>query len=544
MIPECRGSYIWEASGSPGCLILNLADSVSYVELTGVMTDSAATTKQPPRLAVQAFWLTASKFVAAILTIGLPVLLVRLMPQTEYGIFKQAFLFVSTATNIATFGVGMSAFYFMPRHPERGGQIALNILVYNFVAGWIPLVALALYPQLLRELFRTDALEPMAMLLGFLILTTLTSSLVQQIPTALQDVRYSTIFIVGTQVGRAMLLAAAALWFRSVKSILIAALLNQVLSILVLFWYLHGKFPRFWTHFDWPFFKEQLAYALPYGAFGLLWVIQKDLDNYFVSATLGPKDYAIYAVGWVDVPLLTLMLESIVSVMIVRVSSLQKEGRKEDIRYVTAAATNRFAALQYPLFMMLFVAGHDLIVLLYTRTYERSANIFLVTLLLLPTGVFLLDPIVRAYKELRNFVLAIRIVIFAALFCALLPVIHRWGMMGAAIAAVVAQTLERFIIASKAARAVEVSAHDLRLYSDLFKIVGVTIVGGVVAYAVRNLINPALLVPRIAAVGICVTAICVAATLLFNLPGREVLSKERLLSFVRSTLGRLRSANA
>ena len=159
----------------------------------------ATTAKRPPGLAYQAFWLTASKFIAAILNIGLPILLVRLMAQAEYGVYKEAFLFVGTATNVATFGVGMSAFYFMPRHPERGGQIALNILVYNFIAGWIPLIVLVFYPQLLKSLFRTSALGPLAILLGILVLFTLTSSLVQQIPTALQDVRYSTIFIVGIQ---------------------------------------------------------------------------------------------------------------------------------------------------------------------------------------------------------------------------------------------------------------------------------------------------------------------------------------------------------
>ncbi len=345
------------------------------------MSATPTTTKQHPRLAVQAFWLTASKGIAAILNIGLPILLVRLMAQTEYGIFKEAFLFVSTATNIATFGVGMSAFYFMPRQPERGGQIALNILVYNFVAGWIPLAVMLAYPQILQKLFRTNQLEPLAVLLGFLVLVTLTSSLVQQIPTAMQDVKYSTLFIVGSQVARAVMIAAAALAFRSVKSIVIAAMVAQLLSIILLFWYLDERFPRFWTQFEWDFFKEQLAYALPYGAFGMLWVIQKDLDNYFVSATLGPKDYAIYAVGWVDVPLLTLALESIVSVMIVRISTLQKENRKKEIREVTASASSRVAAIEFPLFAMLMVGGKDLIVLFYTRTYQQSGSIFLVSIL-------------------------------------------------------------------------------------------------------------------------------------------------------------------
>ncbi len=506
------------------------------------MAATPTTTNQPPRLAVQAFWLTASKFVAAMLNIGLPVLLVRLMAQTEYGIFKEAFLFVATATNVATFGVGMSAFYFMPRHPERGGQIALNIIVYNFIAGWIPLAVILAYPQVLEKLFRTNALEPMGVLLGFLVLVTLTSSLVQQIPTAMQDVKYSTIFIVGTQTARAILIAAAALAFRSVRSIVVAALITQLLSVATLFWYLDERFPRFWTHFDWAFFKEQLAYALPYGAFGMLWVIQKDLDNYFVSASLGPKDYAIYAVGWVDVPLLTLVLESVVSVMIVRISALQKEGRKADIRYLTASASTRLGTFQFPLFAILLLAGHDLIVLLYTRTYERSANIFFVTLLLLPTTVLLLDPVVRAYQELRNFLLGTRIVFFGGLFLVLFPVVRHYGMMGAAIAAVAAQIIERMLIAWKATRVVEATFADLRLYYDLFKVIGITAVAALVAYVLRNLISPHWLIPRIIVVGLTIVGICAAGVMWLRLPGSEMLTKEKITSVVRTSWARMRSA--
>ncbi len=495
-----------------------------------------------PRIGVQAFWLTASKLIAALLNIGLPILLVRLMAQTEYGIYKEAFLFVGTATSIATFGVGMSAFYFMPRHPDRGGQIAMNILVYNFIAGWIPLLVLAADPQILTTLFHTSALAPLAILLGILVLLTLTASLVQQVPTALQDVRYSTIFIVGTQLTRAITMALAAILFRSVESLIIASILHQLFSIAVFFWYLDAKFPRFWTSFSWSFFKEQLAYALPYGAYGLLWVIQRDLDNYFVGFSLGPKDYAIYAVGWLDVPFISLIMESVVSVLIVRVSTLQQENRKADIRRITAAATNRLAAIQFPLFMLLLVAGHDLIVLLYTRAYERGANIFVISICLLPMTVLLTDPIIRAFKDLRNSVVGVRIAIFIALFCVLGPVVRDFGMVGAALAAVAAQTIERLYLAWKSVKAVEATMKDCLLYVDLLKVTCVTAVAGLVAYAVRNLIDPALLIPRIAAVGACIATIYIAATFLFRLPGWEVLSRERIVSLVRTTLAGVTSA--
>lgn len=495
-----------------------------------------------PSLSVQAFWLTLSKFIAALLNIGLPILLVRLLSQTEYGVMKQAFLFSGTATSIAAMGLGMSAFYFMPRHPERGGQIAFNILLYNLIAGWVPLVVLSIYPGVLRRLFRTDELVPLAFLLGILVFLTLTASLVQTIPTALQDVRYSTIFIVGTQLARAILMTVAVLMFRTVKSLIVAAILSQLIAVVALYWYLNRRFSRFWTHFEWRAFRDQLAYALPYGVVGIIWVIQRDLDNYFVSATLGPRDYAIYAVGWLEIPLISLFLESVVQVLIIRVSRLQHEGRRDEILRITAAATAQLAAIQMPLYMLLLVAGHDLIVLLYTKTYEPSARIFAITITLLLFSLLLADPIVRAYAHLRNFVLGVKIVNFVILFTVLIPVIRHFGMIGAAVVAVAIQISERLMTGLAAARVVNAKIKDLALYRDSFRIAGLTVAAGLFAYFARNLISPTLLVPRILAVGICFFSVYLPAFYFLRLPGWEFMSRERIRSVVRNPLSKTTGA--
>ncbi|HZD32505.1 MAG TPA: oligosaccharide flippase family protein [Candidatus Angelobacter sp.] len=503
---------------------------------------NSAVNPQPPRMVVQAFWLTLSKLIAALLNIALPILLVRLMSQRDFGVYKQAFLFAMTATNMANLGVGVSAFYYMPRHPERGGQIALNILIYNAVAGLIPLFVLMAFPRLLTMLFRTNALEPMAWLLGLLVLVTLSASLVQIMPTALQDVRYSTILIVGTQFVRAVLLVIAAVWYHTVVSLIWATILSQVVSLAVLFWYLRDKFGHFWTHFDRHFFIEQLTYAFPIGAFALLWVVQKDLDNYFVSGTLGPKDYAIYAVGWIDVPLVSLFQESVGAVLVLRISALQHQGNIREIRRVMAAAWTRLASFQFPACMLLLVAGHDLIVLLYTHAYEASTQIFRVSILLLALNVFLMDPVTRSYKEVRFYLLIIRILIFTALVCSLTTIIHHYGMIGAAIAAVGAQYVEKIIFARKVATKVGATLQDLPLFSHLFKISAITLVAGLAAYLARNLVSPPLLIVRIATVTLVLGAVYLTGFYLLRIPGWEFLSWRRITAAIRSRLAGLRPA--
>ena len=153
------------------------------------MATNPPLTRTHPRLAVQAFWLTFAKFVAAIFGILLPILLVRILNQHEYGVYKQFFLFAGTATNFAAFSVAVSAFYFMPRQPQRGGQIALNILVYNLVVGLIPLLVLVSCPQALNLVFRSGDLQQYALLLAVFVMLLLNANLVETIPTAMQDVK-------------------------------------------------------------------------------------------------------------------------------------------------------------------------------------------------------------------------------------------------------------------------------------------------------------------------------------------------------------------
>jgi len=495
-----------------------------------------------PKLSVQAFWLTLSKFIAAIFNIALPILLVRMLSQHDYGVYKQAFLFSATAANLATFGVGLSAFYYMPRQPQRGGQIALNILVYNAMAGLVPLLVLLFYPQALNLVFRTGDLQPYAILLGIGVMLTLTSVLVELMPTALQDVRSSTLFVVGTNLVRSALVLGAALLFRTVRALILASICSAAISVLVLFRYLHRRFGRFWSHFDWHFFGEQLSYALPLGAYGVIYVIRKDLDNYFVSALYKPSEYAIYAIGWLEVPLISLFLESVAAVMVVRVSALQHEGRVEDIRRVMASAINRLAAVQFPMYAILLVAGHDLIVLFYTKTYEASWHIFAVTITLIPLNVFLYDPVVRAYKHLRKFVLFIRIGVLLSLLLGLTPIIRHFGLIGAAVTAVLADLTERLIVGTKVWRTVGGSAQDLSLFADLLRVVGVTFVAALASYSVRLLTGTQPLMVAIAAMGLSFAALYITGFYLFRLPGWETISREHLAQILQSATSRLRNA--
>jgi O-antigen/teichoic acid export membrane protein len=502
-------------------------------KLDGSSVTPTSVPQKPPRLAVQAFWLTASKIIGALINIALPIFLVRVLSQADYGVYRQVFMFSATAVSLSTLGVGMSAFYYIPRCPERGGQISLNILLYNVIVGSIPLLLLVLYPGVLGDLFRMPELERYAVPLGTIILLTLPSTFLQQIPTALQDVRNSTLMIVGTQFSRAVILMATVLFFPSVPALVIASIIHQFLQFAVMIWYLHHRFGRFWTQFEWAFFREQIWYALSIGIFGMVSVLQRDIHNYFVSASFGPADFAIYAVGCLNAPLVPIFLESVATVMVVRVSALQHEGRHHDVLRLTASAVNRLAAFQFPVAALLFVTGRDLIVQMYTKAYEPSAKIFAVNILLLPMAVLLVDPIVRAYTELRRYIMVVRLSIFIALIVTLYFAIQQLGMVGAIVASVVAAFIERVALAWRASKVLGASAKDLRLFADCGKAAALSIGAATVAYFIRNTMSADVVILRLIVTAASFVSIYLIGMYLLRLPGSEELRKDRLISLAR-----------
>ena len=56
------------------------------------------------------------------------------------------------------------------------------------------------------------------------------------------------------------------------------------------------------------FFREQLFYALPFGLAGLLWTLQTDIHNYFVGYRFSEAEFAIYAFGCFELPLIAMLV--------------------------------------------------------------------------------------------------------------------------------------------------------------------------------------------------------------------------------------------
>jgi O-antigen/teichoic acid export membrane protein len=462
---------------------------------------TAGIEKDSTSLTVRATWMMLAKTLAFIFSFALPLLLVRRLNQAEFGLYKQVFLIVGSAVLIFPFGFHMSAYYYLPREPERKGQIVFNILLfYVLILGAVCLI-IVLYPSVLEVILGGRELTEYAPLISLIVFTWGCSSFLETVAVANQEIRLATIFIVTANSTKTIFLVGAVV-FGSFRMLLYAAILQGFLQLVALLTYLRARFGRFWREFDWQLLWAQMSYALPLGISATILRFQIDLDSFFVSKQLGAAALAVYAIGCLNIPLFFLISDAVGSVMIPRVSYLEKIGAKREIVELLARMVRKLSAIALPVYALLLVVGPEFIAVLFTTKYSASWPIFAINTAQIPLSVITsaYDPVLRAYPEQRYFLLRVRMFLLALLAVMLWQGTRRYGMMGAISIVVLVSAAERVIISIRVGRLLGLTSRDWLLLKDVAKMLLVVALASGVTALVRQSMGQA---PALAVLCVC-----------------------------------------
>jgi O-antigen/teichoic acid export membrane protein len=488
--------------------------------------------KQRSSLTVQAFWLLIAKTLAFVFAFALPVLLTRTLSQSEYGLFKQVFLIVTTATALLPLGFGMSAYYYLPREKNEKvrGQVILNILLFNFVMGAAACLLLVFWPGLIAKIFRDPTIPTYSALVGGVILVWLFSAFLEIVAVANQELRLATVFIVCGQLSRTLLLLGAAIVFDSVTALVYAALIHGTLQSIALLWYVSSRFPKFWRAFDWSLTMKQVAYALPFGLAGLLYTIQTDLHNYFVSNKFSAATFAIYSIGVAQVPLIGILRDSVSSVILPRISYLQEQGQAREILVLLSNAVRKLAAVYLPIYVVLLITGREFLTVMFTKAYLQSWPVFAINLTLLPISLLEVDAVVRAYERHRFFLVKLQLVLCVLMVPTVWYGVTRFGLVGAITAVVVVNFVLRIVLAARFSVVLGAKWRDVALFKDVGKVALAAAVAGLLSFLVHSVITANGTRPFIVLVisGAVFCAVYLPAIVLLRIPTSDEWDKLRL----------------
>jgi peptidoglycan biosynthesis protein MviN/MurJ (putative lipid II flippase) len=209
-----------------------------------------------------------------------------------------------------------------------------------------------------------------------------------------------------------------------------------------------------------------------------------------VSHHFGQIGFAIYSVGVFQLPLFSILGESVASVMIPQISYLQSVGDKAEIIRLTTSAIRRLAFFYLPSYFFFLVMAREFIVAIFTEQYVAAVPIFLINITLLLLAVIHTDSIVRAYPELGRFGTKLQIALLVLLFVGLWLAAKTDDlrlMIGVAVATLV---IGAFVITFKTARTVGFKWSDFALLKDVWKIVAAAMIAALGTFIVRHFMLP------------------------------------------------------
>jgi O-antigen/teichoic acid export membrane protein len=437
----------------------------------------------------RAAWLTSANTIAFGLSFIAPLVLVRMLSQTEFGVYKQAFQILTSTISALNLQVASTAYYFMPRAPEKKLQVMINVLAFYGALGACAGALFIFYPECALLVFKSGDLPAYMPLLGVTILLWLVSSNLEVVPLALGDVRTSSAFIVIAQLTKSALTVGAALVFHSVRAMIWAAAIQGALQILFMLDYIRRRFGRRFRSvrdvFDPALFKAQIGNALPYGLGSFAQTAQGDLHNFMVSRYFPPAGFAVYSAGLFQLPLLGLLTASFSGALIPEVSKLAAAGDQRAIIPIWLNAVRKLALVIVPVCALMFILRYEIITLLFTSAYSEAAPLFGIYLFSALLPVTLTGAPIRAHEEFKFFRFKLHLALLPVTFGAIYVGIRAAGLVGAVSALVGLQTLEAAIVLAAVGRRLGFMAGDLRHLTPALKTALAAGAAALAAFAVK-----------------------------------------------------------
>lgn len=186
--------------------------------------------------------------------------------------------------------------------------------------------------------------------------------------------------------------------------------------------------------------REQLAYGIPLALAFIVGTIGKQIDRFIISGFFSPAEFAVYTRGAVDIPLIPIIVYSFSTILLPRYIALYDNGQKKEMLKLWGDSIVYVALLNFPAFMLLYCLSGDIIITLYSSSYQGSIPVLRGFLFMLLIQVTSVGGMARVIGKTRivTYLSCISVVVNVCLGVIL---VRFFGVMGPVVATVVANTV-------------------------------------------------------------------------------------------------------
>jgi O-antigen/teichoic acid export membrane protein len=332
--------------------------------------------------------LSLAQGVLMIVSVVSGMVFARTLTVADYGTYLQTFLAYDFAVPILTLGLPSALYYFLPGAKERQKGLVLDNIFLLFITGVIFSLFLILGgTELLAKRFNNPELSKTLRWMIFYPLYTFPVLLASAVWVSKDKVKLNAVYNVFTGLILTIFLIAAALLTRSYTVPTLVRILVPVLflpiSLYLIFKYIPGEWDKPRLSSMWSMAK----FSIPLGLASVFGTLAIQLAGIIVSLLTSPEDFAIYANGAKEVPLIGIVTGSISIVIMADMAHKIKQGDLKTALELFRKAAMVSASFLLPAMIFLMIYAESFINILYSSKYEASVIPFRIYLLVIPVRI-------------------------------------------------------------------------------------------------------------------------------------------------------------
>ena len=330
---------------------------------------------------------------------AMPLLLVRCMSQTDYGVFSQFFTLYSAVYAILALGLHSSLFYFYPSASAADrDKLVSNTFMILIVLGIIG-CGIMYCPPIANAIFGNSVLGQYKVWILLSIAFATPMNIVSPLNTVRAD-KWGAMLIPGfVAILRIITVIACTLLFSDMNTLFKWLLFFQVFILGIVGLYTSRGVK---LRIDWPLLKQQLVYSLPFGFAVALQLFSNYFDKFVCIKFLSPDDYAVYGVAFLSIPGVTQVYDSLCQVNIVNMSKSFREGRINEIAPQYGNFVVKTLSFSTPLILSVSVFAEEIMSFLYTDNYVAAAPYFRLYSLTFLTSMFGAGTVLRSMGKTKQ----------------------------------------------------------------------------------------------------------------------------------------------
>lgn len=320
-----------------------------------------------------AIYIAGGRILSMLAGFIMPLALVRIMSQSDYGIFSQFFTLYSAVYVIIAMGIHTNLFYFCPSADEKDiTKFESNTFALLALFGIISILVL-FAPPVKNLVFGQSLLGKYDYLIILSIAFAVPMNIISPLNTTRED-KLGALLIPGlvafSRIGTVFLSITL---FAGLQSVFVGMLFFQIVIFVFIIWYV---FHDSMFNLDWRLMKQQLAYSLPFGFAVALQLFSNYYDKFVCIKYISPIEYAVYAVAFLSIPGINQIYDSLCQVNIVNMSKSYRNGCIEEIPQQYGTFVLKTLSFSLPIILSVSLYSEEIMSFLYTEKYLGAAPFF------------------------------------------------------------------------------------------------------------------------------------------------------------------------